>query len=152
MGQEPGWGGLRQGCRRRRSRRSGSSEASEREMYSHGSSHNQIRLWQADRQIEPLSPGCPPFWTIEQDPENVFQGITSHNAGIAIMSGFIKNSCGAEIYLLGIQPESLHIRVCYTIYLSSRWFCISCSLKSLGFLTKYTHENPGSSIATRIPW
>ena len=41
------------------------------------------------------------------DSESIFQGITSHNAGIDIISNFIKNSCNARIYILAIQPGNL---------------------------------------------
>ena len=35
------------------------------------------------------------------------QGITTHNAGLNILAGYIEAECGARVYVLGIQPETL---------------------------------------------
>lgn len=40
--------------------------------------------------------------------EDVSQGITTHNAGLDILSEFIRSSCNSEIYIVAVQPERLH--------------------------------------------
>lgn len=43
--------------------------------------------------------------------KEVSAGFTTHNAGLDMVAEFISNDCGADIYIIAVQPESLEGKI-----------------------------------------